>query len=147
MRVNLPYHCLERRDFIFTEDYVYHFGLRIEECHAAVLFVANPPALIEEIFNSGVFGGKNIEHKSSMYIIAAALNGEKFSHFRKLFPTVSVLSRTYPVLNEKPRLYPLIWVKRLIRYIKKGNTISTEIKSADVAKTRLELMKTYDLID
>ena len=66
-----------------------------------------------------------------------------------VFPPAKSLEKEYPELKEHPALLPLVWQKRLLRYLKRA-AASPEDRPADTVRLgnqRLELLRSYGILN
>ena len=111
--------------------------------------------LLEDLLESGVYGGADIErrHSSNITLSAAAdrNQGRKQRNgvIQSLFPPVSSLSVRYPYLKKAPVLLPVAWISRIVTYGKQNGrkTAASSAQSVRIGNSRLELMRRYGILD
>ena len=111
----------------------------------------NPELLIEDIENSGVFGkSSNSRAKSRAFVLAALGSSGKISFIKLLFPSVDQLKNNHKELYDKPWLIPVVWIKRLVKYIRslfrrKGRKVILDAEH--IAEKRIILLKKYGIME
>lgn len=111
--------------------------------------------MLEDLLQSGVYGGSTLNRKRSSNITLEAVAAQKQGRSAhsglaaSLFPGVRSLKGRYPYLNEHPWLLPAAWVSRMGSYCKdtlttKGNDAA---QSLELGKQRLELLQQYHILD
>lgn len=112
-------------------------------------------AMLEDLLDSGIYGGSNMSRKHSSNITLNAVSAQKQgkkagNHVLKtVFPSAKALEGRYPYLKEHPYLLPAAWASRLIHYQKElrqtsGNDAAESIR---IGNQRIELMRQYGIID
>lgn len=111
-------------------------------------------ALLEDIFEAGVYGGssENRVHSSNITLEAYANSGSFAGStlMKSLFPKRKYLTGRYPILQKVPVLLPVMWLHRILSYGvrllpgKRGNLSAAE--SLDIGNRRIGLMKKYQII-
>lgn len=111
-------------------------------------------ALLEDIFEAGVFGksSENRVHSSNITLGAYADSGNSTSNtlLQTIFPKRKYLTGRYPILQKVPVLLPVMWLHRLFSYGMKllpgqKKTVSVA-ESLNIGNRRIELMKKYQII-
>ena len=129
-----------------------HLGLPAPAAFAAI--EADETALLEDVLASGLVGA-DIDRLHSANITLGAVadrnNGRARSGgLRKvLFPSAPQLSDRYPWLRKRPWLLPAAWVSRMGSYLKDRGKHGAESPAASlrIGRARVELLKTYGIID
>ena len=111
--------------------------------------------LLEDLLESGVYGGADMErrHSSNITLSAAAdrNRGRKQRNgvMQSLFPPASSLRNRYPYLKKAPVLLPVAWISRIVTYGKQhgGKTAASGAQSIRIGNSRLELMRWYGILD
>ncbi len=115
---------------------------------------ADSRALLEDVFEAGIFGksSENRVHSSNITLSAYADRGISTGNslLRTIFPGRKYLIKRYPVLERIPVLLPFMWLHRLFSYGMKllpgkKKTVSVA-ESLDIGNRRIELMKKYQII-
>ena len=112
-------------------------------------------AMLNDLLDSGIYGGANMSRKHSSNITLNAVSAQKQgkksgNHVLKtVFPPAKTLEGRFPYLKEHPYLLPVAWANRLMRYQKElhqtaGNDAAESIR---IGNKRIELMKQYGIID
>ena len=112
-------------------------------------------AMLNDLLDSGIYGGANMSRKHSSNITLNAVSAQKQgkksgNHVLKtVFPPAKALEGRFPYLKEHPYLLPVAWANRLMRYQKElhqtaGNDAAESIR---IGNERIELMKQYGIID
>ena len=112
-------------------------------------------AMLNDLLDSGIYGGANMSRKHSSNITLNAVSAQKQgkksgNHVLKtVFPPAKTLEGRFPYLKEHPYLLPVAWANRLMRYQKElhqtaGNDAAESIR---IGNERIELMKQYGIID
>lgn len=102
----------------------------------------NPELLLTDMDEGGVFGTATEERTHSRAVLVSSMDGEKMHLLRVIFPSAKMLQRGYPIIKGRPWMLPVVWVQRWFRYL--GKT-KKSMKSVEIGKQRLELMKKYGL--
>lgn len=112
-------------------------------------------ALLSDILAAGVYGQSSLSRRHSTLVLRGALeesNGGRLSPFKALFPPLVSMKRRYPGLQKYPALLPYYWLKRIFRYLieliaHNGHADNSALESLNIAKSRAELMRKYEIID
>ena len=113
-------------------------------------------AMLEELLDSGVFGGSSMsrKHSSNMTLQAVAdrKQGKKGGNgiWKTLFPSAENLSGRYPYLKDKPYLLPVAWTDRIVKYRREtaaGGIGNNAAESIRIGNERIGLLKQYGIID
>ena len=113
-------------------------------------------AMLEELLDSGVFGGSSMsrKHSSNMTLQAVAdrKQGRKGGNgiWKTLFPSAESLSGRYPYLKKKPYLLPVAWTDRIVKYRREtaaGSGGNNAAESIRIGNERIGLLKQYGIID
>lgn len=100
----------------------------------------------------GTFGNSSKNDSTAGRITNMAVEKENKKHgrltdmFRLLFPSWQFWVSWKPYLKDKPWMLPVEWVKRVVKYLRRGKPASDLLESYKVADRRLELMKKYGVI-
>lgn len=112
--------------------------------------------MLEDLIDSGVFGGSSMsrKHSSNMTLqaVSAGKQGKKVGNtvMKTVFPSARELSGRYPYLKERPYLLPVAWADRIVKYGREtagktsGNSAAESIR---IGNERIELLKQYGIID
>lgn len=110
-----------------------------------------PEELLQDILCGGVFGGQEKSDFVTASVTLALKKGTQryerlYTLFRAAFSTKELLMSAYPYLHEKPWLFPMVWVRRWIRYIQFAGKdvwkISVEVLNKSTK--RMEFIKKYE---
>lgn len=103
--------------------------------------------LIEDSLEGGVFGHSTEDRIHSASITAADGTGHNtvYSLFRSVFPLREVMEINYPWVSRSSLLLPVGWGVRLFRYAGKIGKGSSPLRSIEIGKQRLKLLKKYDV--
>ena len=115
---------------------------------------ADPAPMLADLLSGGVFGTNDLSrlHSAGITLNAAgdsASADKKHSSgiFSSLFPSKSKLESQYPELKQKPILLPVVWCKRIVRYIKETRAGDSDTaKTLSIAKERVALLRYYGII-
>ena len=115
---------------------------------------AEPDALLEDIFEAGIFGksSENRLHSSNITLDAYAEKGKaaRSALLTTVFPGRRYLRKRYPILEKYPALLPAVWMGRLAGYGRKllpGKKKYVSLaESLNIGNKRIELMKKYRII-
>ena len=110
--------------------------------------------ILEDIFDSGVFGLSSEERIYSNLVTRRVINKEhkKIPLRELIFPSAKKLRAGYAVLYDHPYLLPYIWIKRILRFLIRYNS-SRKNSNLDITKSvvlgneRIALLKKYHIID
>lgn len=130
---------------------------------AGVLSSIDEMPLLDDIMDSGVYGTSTMSrmHSSTITLGAAekALKNRsrsgraKAGLLKTVFPPLSYMRGSYPVLKKAPVLLPFTWIARMFRYLKehrsttKPKTGDSAGKSVKMGRGRVELMKLYGILE
>ena len=111
--------------------------------------------MLEDLLQSGVYGGSTINRKRSSNITLEAVAAQKQGRSAhsglaaSLFPGVRSMKGRYPYLNDHPWLLPAAWVTRMGSYCKDALTSKNTdaALSLELGKQRLELLQQYHILD
>ncbi len=121
----------------------------------------DPDALIEEIAEAGIFGTDNNERvRGNVIVRAEAYKTNNTGLLRRIFPSLSVMSKIYPETGGKLWRYPMVWARRCLRFFSKKDVVSRSkdilVQHADykfagseavkIADRRIRLLKEYGII-
>ncbi len=103
--------------------------------------------LIEDALEGGVFGHSTEDRIHSASITAADGTGHNtaYSLFKTVFPSREVMEINYPWVVRSKLLLPVGWGVRLFRYAGKIGKGSSPLRSIEIGKRRLKLLKKYDV--
>lgn len=111
--------------------------------------------MLDDLFDSGVFGGRTMSRKHSSTItlheVAAQKQGKVLRTprlLRTVFPQAQELTGRYPYLERKPFLLPLAWANRITAYWKESrHTPNNRASEAmEIGDKRIALMKKYRIL-
>lgn len=110
--------------------------------------------LLDDLLNSGIYGGSNMSRKHSSTITLNAVSAPKKGKrsgrrlIRIVFPPVKDLERRYPCLKRRPYLLPIVWIRRILKYEQEicQGTNNDAASSIQIGTRRIELMKKYGII-
>ena len=119
------------------------FGMRIPDGWKTT----DASDLIEDALAGGTFGQSTQERFHSGSITAADGSGHNTAYnlFKTLFPSREVMEINYPWTSRNRLLLPLGWGVRLLRYITKIEDLNSPIRSLQIGRQRMELLKEYDV--
>ncbi len=112
--------------------------------------------MLEDLLDSGVFGGSSMsrKHSSNMTLqaVSAGKQGKKAGNtvLKTVFPSARALSGRYPYLKKRPYLLPVAWADRIVKYSREtavtasGNSVAESIR---IGNERIELLKQYGIIE
>lgn len=120
-----------------------YFGMRIPEGWESV----DSTDLIEDALEGGVFGHSTEDRIHSASITAADGTGHNtvYGLFRAIFPSREAMEINYPWVSRSRLLLPVGWGVRLFRYAGKIGKGSSPLRSIEIGKRRLRLLKKYDV--
>ncbi len=111
-----------------------------------------PDELMEDMLRMGTFGNSSKNDSTAGRITSMAVEKDNKNHSRLtdmfwlLFPSWQFWVSWKPYLKDKPWMLPVEWVKRVVKYLRRGKPASDLMESYKVADRRLELMKKYGVI-
>ncbi|MGN0114200.1 MAG: nucleotidyltransferase family protein [Monoglobaceae bacterium] len=111
-----------------------------------------PEELIDDIIKCGAFGNTTQSQRTAQQMTNAAVANQKSNRrmrtfLRTVFPSRKQMMNKHPELQKKPWLLPIRWIQRIGRFIchsKDNSSLAKE--SMQISKTRLELLKKYNII-
>ena len=111
--------------------------------------------MLEDLLQSGIYGGSSLTRKRSSNITLEAVAAQKQGRSAhgglasSLFPDAKKLRGRYPYLQEHPWLLPAAWISRMGSYCR--DTLRSRnndaAQSLEVGKQRLELLEQYPIVD
>ena len=113
---------------------------------------AHPDEMLEDILDAGVYGQSTMSRRhSGALVLRAAEEGQTRPNvIRAAFPPKEQLLGRYPILEKRPALLPVMWIRRLGSYglelmksSKKDNSLR---ESVALGKRRTEMMIRYGII-
>ena len=120
------------------------FGMKIPEGWKT----ADSSDLIEDALAGGVFGKSTQErlHSSSITSANGRVNNTAYKLLRTLFPSREVMEINYPWVCRSRALLPIGWGVRILRYLTSIGKHNSPIRSLQIGKKRMELLKEYDVL-
>lgn len=107
----------------------------------------NKELLFNDIMATGLFGNITRVQALSGNITRNALNYGGNHISQTLFPKLSELETSYPILLNKPYLLIFIWIKRLFRYVGRSQNERRLVRgSRIIGKQRVQMLKDYNII-
>ena len=111
-------------------------------------------AMLEDLLDSGIYGGSNMSRKHSSNVTLNAVSAQKQgkksgNHVLKtVFPSPKALEGRFPYLRKHPYLLPAAWTSRLVQYWKETRAISGNDagESIKIGNQRIDLLKQYGII-
>lgn len=110
-------------------------------------------ALLEDIINSGIYGGSTLARRHSSNITLNAASGKSLhsSMLYSAFLPIKEMKCKYPYLQKAPILLPFAWIQRICGYMKEhGRHMDSKTdkitNSLEIGEQRVELMKQYHII-
>ena len=113
----------------------------------------DPQPMLQDLLDGGIYGSSSKSREHSARItqdaVAAQRTGKRRSLRTALFPSAKSLERDFPVLKEHPLMLPLVWGKRLVRYLKSSasNPSDQPAETLRLGKERLSLLREYGILD
>lgn len=113
---------------------------------------AIPDELLEDMLCMGTFGNSDKKDSTAGRITNMAVEKSDGNHkrfremLRLLFSSWQFWVSWKPYLQDKPWLLPIEWIKRVVKYLKRGKPASDLVKSYKIADRRLALMKKYKAV-
>ncbi len=111
--------------------------------------------LLADLLYGGIYGSSDRSrvHSSNMTLNAVAADKKgkrtKGNVIRTVFPSAKSISGRFPYLRTKPFLLPVAWTSRIFGYMKESlhdpNSAASEV--INTGRTRIELLRSYDIID
>ncbi len=116
-----------------------------------------PDELMDDMLRMGTFGNSSKNDSTAGRITSMAVEKEnkKYGNMkhnrltdmvRLLFPSWQFWVSWKPYLKDKPWMLPVEWMRRMVKYLRRGKPASDLMESYRVADRRLELMKKYGVI-
>lgn len=111
--------------------------------------------MLDDLFDSGVFGGRTMSRKHSSTItlneVAAQKQGKSSRTprlLRTVFPGAQELKGRYPYLERKPFLLPVAWADRITTYWKESKHMphNSATEAMEIGDKRIALMKQYGIL-
>lgn len=124
-------------------------GARYFDFHINTGFTGNDfNTLLTDIMDAGIFGASTSERKIAGKIIKEEVDhGRKYNHLRLLFPKRTVLMQRYRLSELKYHKLPVLWAKRICRFLKYYLNISLIYKGIRACRKRTRLLKSYDILN
>ena len=111
----------------------------------------DPEPLLEDILSGGTYGtaDENRAHSATMTLRAVSAEHNRVENngfLRSLFPDASYMKQKYPYLKQYGWLLPAAWGQRIFEYAVHRNKNTNPVKSIEIGKKRIELLKTYGIL-
>lgn len=110
--------------------------------------------LLADVLSGGLYGVNDIDraHSSTLTLeaVASQRQGRRSGGaLRSLFPPASSLKGRYPYLRRHRWLLPAAWAQRAIGYLNGKNDRQSvnPAKSLQIGRERIELLRSYDIIE
>lgn len=118
-------------------------------------FVMDETALLQEILDSGIYGGSTMSrrHSSNITLEAAASKnrGENVGNLvlKTIFPKAPKLEHQYTYLKKHPYLLPVAWGERLLKYQREivRRKEPCAIDAVRIGNQRMGLLKEYGILE
>lgn len=114
---------------------------------------SDPEPMLRDLLEGGVYGSSTMTRAHTARItqdaVAAQRRGGRAGLRSALFPPAESLAGDYPELKAHPALLPLVWQKRLLRYLR-GAGASRADKPAEtlrLGRQRLALLREYGILE
>ena len=109
---------------------------------------SHPEALLADSLDGGVYGRNSPTRNYSFNVTSSALsrNSGKGNLFWLLFPPASHIIAGWPELKDHPKRLPIVWVKRIFRFlfVRRGGKVS--LSALRKGKERVSLLRLYGLL-
>ena len=109
---------------------------------------SHPEALLADSLDGGVYGRSSPTRNYSFNVTSSALsrNSGKGNLFWLLFPPASHIIAGWPELKDHPKRLPIVWVKRIFRFlfVRRGGKVS--LSALRKGKERVSLLRLYGLL-
>ena len=117
--------------------------------------VVDEMPMLEDLLDSGIFGGAELsrKHSSTITLTAAAAQKQgtkgRSGVIASLFPPADVMKKRYPYLSKHPYLLPVAWGSRMVQYGKemKKTRQNHAVDAIRIGNQRVALMKQYGILD
>ena len=112
----------------------------------------DPEPMLLDLLDGGVYGSATDSRAHTAHItqdaVAAQRQGRRRSLRTALFPPAKELAGRYPVLKEHPGRLPLVWQKRLLRYLRESarSHEDSPAETLRLGRRRLELLREYGIL-
>ncbi len=113
----------------------------------------DPEPLLRDVLEGGIYGSATMSRAHTARITQDAVATQRTGKHRglrsALFPSAKSLEREYPILKEHPGRLPLIWQKRLIRYLKNARQDrgDSPAETLRLGRQRLGLLREYGILE
>ena len=111
----------------------------------------DPEPMLRDLLEGGVYGSSTKSRAHTARItqdaVAAQRQGKRRSLRTALFPPARDLEGDYPALKAHPALLPLIWQKRLARYLLQSSRTDSPSETLRLGKKRLALLREYGILE
>lgn len=133
---------------------VEHLGMDPEKAgcsHLYPLCKIDELPLLEDILAGGIYGAQdeNRLHSANMTLTAVSegKKGKKSKGLRtSIFPSYAYMSGNFTYLKKYRFLLPLAWMQRIFTYLINTKKDTDPVKSIEIGKQRIELLKKYKLL-
>ena len=110
---------------------------------------AHAAEMLEGILDAGIYG-QSTSHSGALVLRAAEEGQTRPSVIRAAFPPKEQLVGRYPILEKRPALLPVMWIRRLGAYglelIKSQRSDNSLRDNLALGKQRTEMMIRYGII-
>ena len=113
----------------------------------------DPEPMLRDLLAGGVYGSatKSREHTARITqdAVSAQNRGKRRSLRTAIFPPAKDLETDYPALKAHPALLPLVWQKRLTKYLFRAMASEADqpAETLKLGKHRLALLREYGILD
>ncbi len=113
----------------------------------------DPEPLLRDSLDGGIYGSSTMARRHTARITREAVAGQGLEKrsglLAAVFPPAKSLERDYPELKEHPARLPLVWQKRLARYLKQAAASPTDrpTETVRLGKQRVELLRSYGILN
>ena len=107
----------------------------------------NPELLLADSLEGGVYGHSSAARSYGSIVTGSALNGDgKERLLRTIFPTFEYMTRSWPVLKQRPWLLPIGYGRRFYKFFIQRRHGPVALPAIQKGKERSNLLRSYGIL-
>ena len=129
-----------------------HLGFVMPEVFADL--EVDESALLEDVLSGGLYGVNDVDRAHSSTLTLEAVSAERSGRKRRgawhsVFLPLEDMKGHFPYLKRYPWLLPAAWAQRIWRYLtrKQRPDPVSPVRSLQIARSRIELMRQYGIME
>ena len=107
--------------------------------------------LLEDLLDSGIYGGSTMSRKHSSNITLDAVAADKHGKethglLATVFPSANKLEKRYVYLRKAPWLLPVAWIQRIFVFYRERSEANNAVETLKIGKNRIKILQEYGVI-